>query len=339
MIEIDGSYIEGGGQILRTALSLSAIYKIPCRVFNIRKKRENPGLQTQHLLGLRALAELCNAKIEGDSLGSQEIKFWPNEIYKEKISIKIPTAASITLLLQQLLPVCFFAKNPIEINFDGGATDTFFSPTIDHFRFVFLKILEKVGAKIEIEILKRGYYPIGGASVKVKVFSSKLGTINFTERGNLEKVLVLSVASEFLKVKKVAERQVIGVKEIFKKLKLPLETKIEYSQTESPGSSILVAAQFENSILGSDNLGKLGKRAEEIGKECALELLKEEKSGGCLDKFLGDQILIYMALSGKKGQIRVSKITSHLKANIWVIEKFSRGTFKINGNLISWFPN
>jgi RNA 3'-phosphate cyclase len=166
MIEINGAIGEGGGQILRTATALSAITKIPCHIFNIRKGRKNPGLMTQHLLGLRALAELCNGKLEGDNLGSQEIKFYPGKIYKNRISINIPTAGSITLVLQSLIPPALFASSLVEINFDGGATDTFFAPTIDHFRYVFLKILEKMGIKIDLEIIKRGYYPEGGAKVK-----------------------------------------------------------------------------------------------------------------------------------------------------------------------------
>jgi len=336
LIEIDGSFGEGGGQILRTATALSAIKRIPCRIFNIRAKRKNPGLQTQHLLGLRALAELCNGKLEGDHLNSTEIKFYPGEITKDKITVKIPTAGSITLVLQTLIPVCIFAKNKIEIYFEGGATDTFFSPTIDHFRYVFLKILEKMGPKVEIEILKRGYYPEGGAKLKAKIFPAKLKPINLTERGKIKKILIISGASQSLKNKKVAERQVAGVKEILGKLNLPIEEKIEYYETQSPGSQICLITEFENTILGMDNLGKIGKRAEDVGKEAAIELLKEEKTQACLDRYLADQILPYMALAEGRSQVTVSEITEHCKTNIWVIEKFIEGKFEIEQNLITW---
>jgi RNA 3'-phosphate cyclase len=338
MVKIDGSFGEGGGQILRTATALAAVLKVPCHVFNIRKGRPKPGLQTQHLLGLKALNEICNGKLEGDFLNSTEIKFFPGEIYKEKISIKIPTAGSITLILQTLIPACLFAKKPVEIEFDGGATDTFFSPTIDHFRYVFLKILEKVGVKIEIEILKRGYYPEGGAKVIGKIFPSKIKPLDLTERGNLKKIVAISGASELLKNKKVAERQLMGVREVIGKLKLPIEERAEYYKTQCPGSQICLIAEFENTIIGTDNLGKLGKRAEDVGKEAALELLKEQKSGACLDKYLADQILPYMALAKEKSQITVSEITNHCKTNIWVIEKFLEGKFEIRENLISWSP-
>jgi RNA 3'-phosphate cyclase len=336
LIEIDGSYQEGGGQILRTALALSSVLEKPCRVYNIRKNRPKPGLMTQHLLGLKALKELCGAKLEGDYLESKEIIFYPGRILKDQLFINIPTAGSITLILQTLTLPSLFSLKPVKIKFKGGATDTFFSPTFDYYRFIFLKILEKMEAKIEVNLIKRGFYPTGKAELEVKVFPIKsLKQISLIERGKLEKILILSGASQILKEKKVAERQIAGVREILGKLKLPLEEKIEYSQTASPGSYICLIAKFEKTLIGSDNLGKLGKRAEDIGRETALGLLKEAKTNVCLDKHMADQILPYLAISGK-GEITVSQVTSHAKTNIWVIEKFLPRKFKIEDKKISW---
>jgi len=337
MIEIDGSYLEGGGEILRTALSLSAVTKKPCHVFNIRKGREKPGLMPQHLLGIRALAQLCRGRLEGDVLGSQEVKFYPGDIDQGETSlkVKIETAGSITLVLQALIPPALLALSPVKIIFEGGATDTFFSPTIDHFQCVFLKTLEKMGTKLEINILKRGYYPEGGAQVEVIIHPSKLKNLNLTERGRLKQIKAFSGASESLKDKKVAERQLAGVREVLGKLKLPIEEKTEYYNSQCPGSQVCLIAEFENTVIGVDNLGKLGKRAEDVGKEAALELLKEQKSQGCLDKHLADQILPYLALASGKSQIIVSEITNHCKTNIWVIEKFLNRKFKLKDNLIS----
>lgn len=350
MIEIDGAFGSGGGQILRTATALSAITKKSCRIFNIRKNRPKPGLAVQHLLGVQALAEFCQGKLEGDYLGSQDLKFWPGEIEPKVLDIKIETAASITLVLQSLILVGLFSSSPLKINLEGGATDTFFSPTIDHFQSVFLKILEKIGAKVEINILKRGYYPEGGAKVKVNIFSSRLAphrnevsgaglkSFEFIERGSLKNILAISSVSETLRGKKVAERQIAGVKEILGRLKLPIEEKIEYYDTNCPGSQVCLVAEFDKAIIGADNLGKLGKRAEDVGKEAALELLKEEKSGVCLDKHVADQILPYMALAKGKSSVIVSEVTEHCRTNIWVIERFLDGKFEIKGNLISWSP-
>ena len=364
MIEIDGAFGSGGGQILRTAAAFSVITKKPCHILNIRKNRPKPGLAVQHLLGVQALAKLCNGKLEGDFLGSQDLKFyphtnfgvgvWPGEIgpkelnkaggvppdiLNDTLNIKIETAGSITLILQTLVLAGLFSTGEIKINFDGGATDTFFSPTIDHLRYVFLKNLEKVGVKVQIDILKRGYYPEGGAKVKVIIFPFPLKNFDAIERGGLKKILAISGAATSLRDKKVAERQMAGVREIIGKLKLPIEEKIEYYDTDCPGSQICLIAEFSNSLLGVDNLGKLGKRAEDVGKEAATELLKEEKSGACLDKHMADQILPYMALAGGKSQVTVSEITEHCQTNMWVIEKFLDGKFEIKGNLISWLPN
>jgi len=338
MIEIDGGYLEGGGQILRTATALAAVTKKPCRISNIRKSRPKAGLMPQHLLGIQALTQLCNGRLEGDYLGSEDVRFYPGEVYRERVSVNIPTAGSIILVLQTLIPPALFTAQPVKIIFNGGATDTFFSPTIDYFQYVFLKILKKMGGEVEVNVLKRGYYPEGGAKVEVTIHPAKLKKINLTERGKLQKILILSGASEFLKVKKVAERQLAGVREVLGKLKLPIEEKVGYYQTQCPGSHIDLAASFENTVIGTDNLGKLGKRAEDIGKEAALELLKEQKSEACLDKHLADQILPYLALAEGKSSITVSDITNHCKTNIWVIEKFLDGKFEIKGSLIAWTP-
>lgn len=333
MIEIDGS---SGGQILRTSVALSAVKKIPCRVFNIRKSRPKPGIRTQHLLGIQAVSQLSSGRLEGDFLDSQDIKFYPGEIRKDSISVNIPTAGSITLVLQTLILPALFAERPVKISFEGGATDTFFSPTIDHFRHVFLKILEKMGAKLDVKISRRGYYPEGGAKLEVITYPAKLKGLNLTERGSFQKILAISGASESLRDKKVGERQLAGLRDILGKLKLPLEEKAEYYDTSSPGSQICLLAEFGNTIIGADNLGKLGKRAEDVGREAALELLKEERTGACLDKHLADQILPYMALSGKKSSVAVSEITSHCQTSMWVIEKFIEGKFEVKTNLITW---
>jgi len=347
MIEIDGSTQEGGGQILRTALCLSAITRKPCHIFNIRKGRQKPGLMPQHLSGLRALAQLCQAELVGDSLDSQEIWFSPGEIKTKKVSIKIETAGSITLVLQTLIAPSLFSPDSVEISFDGGATDTFFSPTLDHFRFVFLKILEKMlsplsklpGEKsVEIDVIKRGFYPEGGARIIVKILPSKIKPIFLEERGALKKVFLVSGASENLRKNKVAERQISGTKQILGQLKLPLEEKVEYYSTIGTGSQINVIGELENTVFGADNLGKLGKSAEEVGKETALAFLGQAKSNACLDKYAADQILPFLALAEGKSEVSVSEITLHCKTNIWVIEKFLAGKFKIKDNLISWNP-
>ena len=351
MIKIDGSYLEGGGAVLRMSSILAAATNQPAHIFNIRKFRPNGGgLREQHLKSLGAVAELCGGRIENAEIGSKEINFYPGQIRAKDINVKIETAGSITLVLQTLTPIALFITAPVKIIFDGGATDTFFSPTIDYFRSVFLKILEKKEIRAEINILKRGYYPEGGAKVEVKIhpvnsnLSARPEGLNLIKRGGLKRILALSGASRLLQEKKVAERQLMGVREILGKLNLPIEEKVEYYQTRCPGSQICLAGEFENTVIGVDGLGKLGKRAEDIGREAALELLKEQKSEACLDKHLADQILPYLALAKKKSSATVSEITDHCKTNIWVIENFLEGKFEIKSRtksgpeVITWLP-
>ena len=338
MIKIDGSYLEGGGQILRTASAFSIITKKPCHIFNIRKGRKKPGLMTQHLLGLRALAKLCNGKLEGDKIYSEEIKFFPGEIKEKVLNIEIPTAGSITLILQSLIPVGI--KNGIKIIFNGGATDTFFSPTLDYFRYVFLEILKRFGLKVKLNVLKRGFYPKGGAKVKVEIYPSQIEPIFLLERGKLEEITIISGASRDLKLKKVAERQIESVIDILSfnnllKSKVKYKKIVEYYDTDSSGSQINIIGKFTHTIMGADNLGEIGKTAEKVGKEAAINFLEELKSESTVDKYLSDQILPYMALAGK-GAIKVKEITSHCKTNIWVIEKFLDKKFKIKDNKISF---
>ena len=323
IISIDGSYGEGGGQIVRTASALSAITKTPCRIFNIRKNRKNPGLRHQHLIGLSGLAELCNGRLEGGFLGSEEIIFNPGEIKANTINVDITTAGSITLALQTLLLPAFSAPGKVSINFHGGGTDTFFSPTMDYNRYVLFKILERMGLKANIQVIKRGFYPKGGAEVKVEVRPGNPTNWRCTERGALRKVTITSGASVNLRKPQVAERQAKSAEDkLLGKAELPIEKMIEYHSSLSTGSYICIIAEFENTTIGSDALGRPGKRAEIVGAEAAKGLLKEFKSGACLDKHAGDQIIPFASIAEGKSEFTVSEIQKHTYTNIWVVEHF-----------------
>jgi RNA 3'-terminal phosphate cyclase (ATP)/RNA 3'-terminal phosphate cyclase (GTP) len=338
MVEIDGSYLEGGGQVLRTACSLSAVTRKPCRIFNIRKGRSKPGLMTQHLAGIEALSRFCGGTLEGGEIGSQDIVFYPGEKQDRDLHVSIKTAGSITLVLQTLTLPALTGSRAVKINFRGGATDTFFSPTIDYFTYVFAGILEKLGGKIEVDVLKRGYYPKGGAEVKVNIYPARIKMPDLLKRVGERKLLVFSGASMNLKERKVAERQVAGAGEVLEELNLPFEERSTYYRTLSPGSNICLVLQCENTVLGFDGLGEVGKKAEDVGREAALGLLEEIGSGACLDRHMSDQILPFMALGDGEGSFTASCITDHCRTNMWVIEKFVRGKFKVRDNTVAWTP-
>lgn len=338
MLQLDGSKYEGGGAILRTATALSAITRQPLRLTNIRKGRKSPGLRPQHLSGLRATGELCNATVQGDQLNSEQIEFEPGQIKSRPLSVNIKTAGSITLALQGLLPVAAQASEPVEIHFKGGATDTFFSPSWDYFQRVFLKNLARMGVSVNLNVSQRGYYPQGGADLKVEVEPAALRSLHLTKRGKVERILIKSGASTKLEDDNVAERQATSAEKILP-AQLPLEKEIDYYRTDCPGSQICLIADFGNTTIGTDNLGKMGKRAEQVGEEAALELLKEQKSEACLDQHMADQILPYLALAEQQSKVTVSEVTDHCKTNLWVIEKFLDGEFEIKNNRIKWIPS
>ena len=166
MLEIDGSYCEGGGAILRTALGLSVYTKTPVRIYNIRKGRSNPGLKVQHLSGLLALKELCNAAVSGDKLGSTDVTFKPGDEIKTDLEINISTAGSIGLIFQALKIAAVSADSPVKVNIKGGGTFNKWAPPVIYTQHILLPVVRKMGYRANIEILRHGFYPRGGANVK-----------------------------------------------------------------------------------------------------------------------------------------------------------------------------
>ena len=326
LILIDGSYLEGGGQIIRTSVALSAITGKPCKIFNIRKNRKNPGLQAQHLKGIEAAARVCDAELKNAKIGSDWIEFIPKKIKSGNFSIDIKTAGSLTLFLQTLLPMCIHADKEIILEVIGG-TDVEWSPNVEYFQEVFCRNIEKMGVEIETEILKYGFYPKGGGRIKVKIKPCrKLKPWVCLERGNVKRYDIRSIVSKSLEKSKVAERQIEGAKKIIPKFDCEY---FEYVETLSTGTAVHIHAHCDNSVLGSTFLGRIGKPAEKIGEDCALHLKKQIDSNACLDEHMADQILIYMALA-ENSKISFAEITNHCRTNMWVIEKFLPVKFEVD---------
>ncbi|MEM4714131.1 MAG: RNA 3'-terminal phosphate cyclase [Candidatus Nanoarchaeia archaeon] len=244
MLEIDGSYGESGGQILRTAIALSAIKNTPVRIYNIRANRPEPGLKAQHLLSSLAAAKLCNAEIIGAKIGSKELIFKPKKIRFGKFKFDVGTAGSITLVLQTLVPIVAFANGPVELEITGG-TDVTWSPPIDYFENIFCTYAEKFGLLIINETLKRGFYPKGGGLVKVKIFPIKNPKpLHLEKRGDFLEIKAFSVASRELERAKVAERQISTFKEAMSP-NLKVREFVEYVESSSPGSVLYAHALFQ----------------------------------------------------------------------------------------------
>ncbi len=333
MLEIDGSYGEGGGQILRSATALSALTGIPCTIMNIRANRPTPGLKPQHLVGLQAAARICSAETKGIHIGSQKIEFIPHKIRGGDHTLDVGTAGSVTLVLQVLTPICLNAEEKITLTITGG-TDVMWSPTIFYFENVFCYFLEKMKAHITVSVEKYGFYPRGGGKVKAVTEPWKDRTpLTITEKGALEKIEAASISSSFLRKAQVSERQ----SEAFKRVFSTATIQNRYVDTLNPGSSFCAVAHYANSRLGADSLGEKGKPAEKVGEEAASILEKEMEAGCALDTHMGDQIIPYLALAG--GKVSISHLSEHAKTNIWVCQQFLDTKLSVTGNMITMIRN
>lgn len=345
MLEIDGSYGEGGGQILRTALALSCILGIPVKVRNVRTLRERPGLRRQHLWVVRTLKDMCSAKVKGAKIGSQEVTFIPGELRGGVYEVNLGSAGSIPLFLQAVLPVALLTPGEVEITVVGG-TEVPGGPTVDWLRFVFIPHLRKFPELLRVEVQQRGYTPDGGGRVRVLVrsglkdrlrdpkeigrFLKEKGLSFKDRRGNVKKVHLISVAHELLRERKVVERQVKGALDLWTKTGLPHpETYRQYVKAPSIGTSVTMWIEDDlGNVMGADSLGKKGKPAEVVGEECAGKLYEDWSSGANVDRHLADHLIPWMAFTG--GRLKVPQLTGHLLTNIWVCERFlGEGIFKI----------
>ncbi|MBN1792930.1 RNA 3'-terminal phosphate cyclase [Candidatus Woesearchaeota archaeon] len=352
MIQLDGSFGEGGGSVLRQALALSILTGKEVNVKNIRSNRPKPGLSYQHLAALNVAAEVCGATVWGNSLGSTEVFFKPGD-YKGGIRrFDIGTAGSVTLFLQSLLLPAVFSKKRSVFTIIGG-TDVSWSQPFDYLKNVFLPQLRRF-ADVDVQLFKRGYYPKGGGEVRISINGRHsvsgeddhdgLKQILLTSRGNLLQVRGSSHASVDLEEHKVSERQGESAKLRLKELGVPVAVMNEYSNSLGAGSGIVLWALFGTDeidflnpvVLGADSLGERGKRAEQVGLEASDSLIGFIKSGACVDEYLCDQLIPYLAVVG--GVIRTNKVTDHTLSNIYVAEKFLDVRFEVKDDLVSCGP-
>jgi len=342
MIELDGSFGEGGGSVFRQALALSILTKKDFKIINIRKGRNNPGLAPQHQASLEAAAKLCNAEVIGNYLGSTEVSFKPGEFKGGNHRIDIGTAGSITLLMQSLLLPSIFSGKKVSFIIIGG-TDVKWSQPFDYFNSVFLAQIRRY-ADIEAKLFRRGYYPKGGGEIRISINGicslENAPALLLLEQKRLLQIRGVSHASADLADAKVADRQAANAELSLKKMKVPISIATQYSRSESTGSGITLWAVFGDDevdqsnpvVLGADVLGDRGKKAELVGMEAAERLVEIIGSGAAVDEYLADQLIPFMAVAS--GIVRTKNITDHVRSNIYVAEKFLESKFIIKDNTI-----
>ena len=327
-ITIDGSKGEGGGQILRLALALSSITKKPFTIENIRANRPKPGLQAQHLTSANAIAYITEARVEGAKIGSDSLSFIPSTITGGYYTFDIGTAGSVTLLMQSLLPILLFADRQSNLTLIGG-THVPYSPSVDYYNNVFLPMVRKMGVNAEIDIQEFGWYPKGGGKVVLYAKPSKIKPIELISKSDLTSVN--GYASQSNLPEDILVREEKGVREVFPGVGYHKTSKL----SASIGTALTLWAEYDNTIIGVDALGKKGLPAEELGASTARSLNKFMKSDAAVDPWMADQLLIYAALANGRSKIKVPKITGHISSCMETIPLFTGVEFKIDDHIIS----
>jgi RNA 3'-phosphate cyclase len=322
LLEIDGSYGEGGGQILRNAVALSTLLKKPVKITEIRANRPNPGIKAQHYVAIKTLSEICNADTSGLEIGSPELEFKPGKIKSGRYKFDVGTAGSITLVFQACILALTKIKEPITISLTGG-TDVKWSPSWDYFQYVYIPLLKKMGINVFPKLILRGYYPKGGGEAVITVNpSEKIKNISFKDEQEFTN------ASGKINISNLPEHIITRMrhKAIKTLLKNNIMSSIDVEQTTSlsPGVGITLWSQNKDTILGNTVLGEKGLSSEEVGQKAAENLLKEIESEVNLDVYAFDQILPYMVLAKKSGEssCKIRELSSHASTNMWLLQQF-----------------
>ena len=330
MIVIDGGFHEGGGQIVRTAVGLSALTGKDLRIDNIRANRSKPGLSVQHVCAVNAVAQMCCARTKGVFVGSKTLEFSPGKYGGLKdITIKIPTAGSIGLVLQPLIIAALGVKEKITIEIEGGASFGKWAPPMTYIQNVFCRAISAFGCDVEVNVLRHGFYPKGGGLLRAEIRPAKPKSADLVSFCENASVKGLSVASRDLERRDVAKRQAESAKKILHDAGVFGGVSIDtrYVDSVSAGSGIVLWIEG-NMFLGASSVGEVGKRAEEVGEKAALELIEGYKTKACVDKYLCDQLIPFLAM--RWGRIKTSEITKHTETNVWVVEKFMDTAFDVN---------
>ena len=327
MLHLDGAYGEGGGQLVRTSLSLAALLGEPVHLTDIRAGRAQPGLRPQHLTGVMALARITRAEVEGATLGSRELVFKPRTIqggsYFFDVAEKTGSAGSVTLVAQALLPPLLAAREPATLTIRGG-THVAWSPPAHYLIHVFFPALAEMGADVSLTLTRWGWYPRGGGEVRltVKPQSNLVAPCQWLEPPVPAAFQALSAASRV--PYHVIQRQGKRLQE-----RLGSELPVAAIEAESldPGSFVFIFGPH----AGFHALGARGKPAEKVADEAVEEFLSFTKRQAALDRHLADQVLLYLARAAGPSAFTTGEITSHLLTNLWVIEEFLGPIFQVRG--------
>lgn len=317
MIRIDGSTGEGGGQILRSALALSAVTGQAFRMEKIRANRSRPGLMRQHLTCLRAARDICGASASGDAVGASEITFEPGEIRGGDYHFPIGTAGGTGLVFQTVFTPLLFAETPSTVQIEGG-THNPASPPFDYLKDTFLPAISGLGVEAEYAIDRCGFYPAGGGCVSATINPSDLETrLDLTDRGALKSIRAQAVLANL--PARIAERELHVLK---KELSgFSFDGEIADRDSDGPGNVLFVRLEWERHTEIYSAFGEHGVRAETVAARVAGRVRAHLKSEAVVGPYLADQLLVPMAL-GAGGRFTMLEPTLHFTTNVETIGKF-----------------
>jgi RNA 3'-phosphate cyclase len=328
MIEINGAHGEGGGQILRSSLTLSALTGMPVHIHHIRANRSQPGLRPQHLAAVKAIAKLTGAEVSGAQLNSGELTLSPGNLLPGRYRFDIPTAGALTLVLQTIFLPLSFAGGTSTITLTGG-THVPWSPIFHYLDFQWLPAMTTLGFRAEISLTQAGFYPRGGGEAMVKILPAKeLHPLICTARGELNQIRGLSGVANLKD--EIAKRQ--KHQALRRLYPLCQDVKLNTLQMPSPGKGtfVLLQAYFADGGRACYTaLGAPGKPAEQVADEAADQIVVFLEKDGCVDPYLADQLLLPLLLVNGRSAFCVHPITPHLLTNAHVIEQFLPGRISI----------
>ncbi|MCC6129575.1 MAG: RNA 3'-terminal phosphate cyclase [Acidobacteria bacterium] len=323
MIVIDGSTGEGGGQILRTALSLSLVTGQPFRIEKIRARRAKPGLMRQHLTAVEAASKISSARVDGGRLGSTELTFDPADVASGEYEFSIGTAGSTTLVFQTVLPALLRAQGESRLVLKGG-THNPLAPPFDFLEKTFAPLLARMGASVELELVRPGFYPAGGGELRARIAPPRTWqSLSHLERGEIThrraRALVAALPEH------VGRRELAVVRE---KLGWPEEaTRLErIPASTGPGNVLLVEVGTEASCEVFAGFGEKGVTAESIAEETVRDVRDYLASPVPVGEYLADQLLVPLAI-GAGGEFRTLPLSRHARTNIEVLGLFG---FKVS---------